>query len=83
MSFNNAYQEGYDHGLYDAQNGIGVRYTRFPKGKAFVFGSDVYDSYCRGYDQGYSDGKAKKAGVYQDWSLTIKKTIRRVFLSSP
>lgn len=65
MSFNNAYQEGYQHGLEDAENGIGKRYTRFPKGKAFVFGDDVYTSYCDGYNDGYHDGRAKKNEIYQ------------------
>ena len=65
MSLNNAYQEGYEHGLEDAQNGRGKRYTRFPKFKAFVF-DEAYDTYVQGYDSGYHDGLAKKNEVYQD-----------------
>ena len=66
MSYNNAYQEGYEHGFEDAQKKRGKRYTRFPKGKAFVFGDSVYDTYCDGYNDGYSAGIAKRKGVYED-----------------
>lgn len=71
MSFNNVYQ----HGLEDAENEIGKGYTRFSKGKSFVFGDEVYDSYC----DGYNDGRAKKNEVYQSWSLTKKE--RRIIMS--
>ena len=77
MNIFNGYQEGYEHGLEDAQNGISKRYTRFPKLKAFLTDS-AYDTYVNGYDDGYKDGMAKKNDVYQGWSLTIPKERRKI-----
>ena len=64
MSMNNGYQEGYEHGLEDAKNGVGKRYTRFPKLKSLVF-DNAYDTYCDGYNDGYRDGMAKKHEIYK------------------
>jgi hypothetical protein len=63
MNFN-CYQEGYNDGMKDAMNGKSKNYTGFPKLKSFVT-NDAYDSYVNGYNKGYSDGLAKKSGVYR------------------
>lgn len=63
ISFN-CYQEGYNNGLSDATNGKSKRYTGFPKGKALLSGN-CYDTYVKGYDDGYRDGMAKKNNIYR------------------
>ena len=58
------FKEGYNDGLRDAINGRSKRYTGFPKGKASL-SSHCYDTYCNGYNNGYSCGLAKKNNIYK------------------
>jgi hypothetical protein len=63
MNFN-CYNKGYEDGFSHATSGKSKDYTGFPKLKAFVT-NDAYDTYVDGYNKGYSDGLAKKHGVYR------------------
>ncbi len=55
MTWNDANQQGFDDGKSDALANKGKNYNKTPFWKSML-SSNVTDSYCKGYDEGYRKG---------------------------
>ncbi|MDR1543682.1 MAG: hypothetical protein LBS50_04580 [Prevotellaceae bacterium] len=62
----NCYGEGYDNGFKQAENGKSKDYvTDSPKLKSLL-SENAVNTYIKGIDDGYKDGKRKSHGLYED-----------------